>query len=292
MLTIGSPISPWHAVILGIVQGATEFLPISSTAHLIVVQRLLGRSEQQVKEDPFTVAIQLGTLVAVFIYFRADIARMVKAVWKDAKSFRIIGSESPDGRLAKLILVGTIPAGICGLLFKKRLEASFYNPTSIAIVAIVFALLMLAAEWWAKRRVARGLPARDEYQITLFDVLFVGVFQALALMPGGSRSGTTITAGLFAGLDRAAAARFSFLLSLPVILAAGVKDIVDKWHELTAPGMMQSLVIGLAVSAVVGYACIAWLLYFLKSYSTAWFVVYRILFGILLLIAVGLGWFA
>lgn len=283
---------PWHAVILGIVQGATEFLPISSTAHLIVVQRLLGRSDQQVKDDPFTVAIQLGTLVAVFIYFRADIARMVQAVWQDVKSFRLIGSESPDGRLAKLILVGTVPAGISGLLFKKILEAKFYNPTSIALVAIVFALLMYASEWWAKRKLKRGIMPRGDASIGLFDALFIGVFQAFALMPGGSRSGTTITAGLFAGLDRAAAARFSFLLSLPVILAAGLKDVIDKWHELTDPAMMQSLLIGLAVSAVVGYASIAWLLHFLKSYSTAWFVAYRIVFGILLLIAVSLGWFA
>lgn len=281
----------WHAVILGIVQGATEFLPISSTAHLIVVQRLLGHSDSEVKHEPFTVAIQLGTLVAVFIYFRADIARMLKAVWKDLKSFRLIGSESSDGRLAKLILIGTIPAGISGLLFKKTLEEKFYNPTSIAVVAIVLAMFMLAAEWWAKWRIARGLPVRTENQITLFDAFFIGIFQALALMPGGSRSGTTITAGLFAGLDRAAAARFSFLLSLPVILAAGVKDAIDKWHELTEPGIMQSLLVGLAVSAAVGYASIAWLLRFLKTYSTVWFVVYRIVFGILLLIAVGLGLF-
>lgn len=280
----------WHAVVLGIVQGLTEFLPISSTAHLIVAQRLLGRSEQQVKDDPFTVAIQLGTLVAVFVYFRLDIGRMIKAFFRDLAENRIVSSATTDGRIAKLILLGTIPVGLCGLLLKKTLEKHFYNPTSIGVVAIVFALLMLVSEWWAKRRIAKGRTPRTDRHITMFDALFVGAAQCLALMPGGSRSGTTITAGLFAGLDRAAAARFSFLLSIPALLAAGGKDLFDKRKELVHGDSLLSLGIGLAVSALVGYVCIAWLLKYLSKHSTAGFVVYRVLFGVLLIGLAAAGW--
>ena len=282
----------WQIVVLGLVQGLTEFLPISSTAHLIVAQRMFGRTEQQVKEDPFTVAIQLGTLVAVFVYFRADIGRMIRAFVQDLKERRLFSSSSNDGRLAKLIILGTVPVGVCGLLFKKTLETHFYNLTSIGIVAIVFALFMLLSEWWAKRRIARGLAPRTEKQITLFDALFVGCAQCLALMPGGSRSGTTITAGLFAGLDRAAAARFSFLLSLPAILAAGLKDVYEKRHELLHRDTMMSLSVGLIISALVGYVCIAWLLRYLSKHSTVWFVVYRILLGVALIGMATMGWFS
>lgn len=282
----------WQVITLGLIQGLTEFLPISSTAHLIVAQRMFGRTEEQVKKDPFTVAIQLGTIVAVFIFFRTDIWRMTKAFFRDLAENRIVSSATNDGRLAKLIIVGTIPVGICGLIFKKVLEEKFYNPTSIGVVAIVFALLMLASEWWAKRRIARGITPRTQTQITLFDALFVGCAQCLALMPGGSRSGTTITAGLFAGLDRTAAARFSFLLSLPAIVAAGLKDVYEKRHELIHGDTMLSLGVGLIVSAIVGYASIAWLLRYLTTHSTVWFVVYRIIFGAGLIAAAAAWWFA
>jgi undecaprenyl-diphosphatase len=278
----------WQAVILGIVQGATEFLPISSTAHLILVQRLFGRTHDQIKDDPFTITIQLGTIAAVLLYFRTDLFAMARAVWDDLRQRRWLVSGSPEGRLARLIVLGTIPAGVLGLLAKKKLEANFYHPAAIGVVAIVFALLLLAAEWWARRRAGRVLET-----VTWRDALFIGFFQALALMPGGSRSGTTITAGLFAGLTRPAAARFSFLLSVPVIFAAGLKDVIDKRHELTASGeMMTNLMVGLIVSGLVGYACIAWLLHFLKSSSTMVFIVYRILLGIALLCLVAGGFFA
>lgn len=282
----------WQVVVLGLVQGFTEFLPISSTAHLIVAQRMFGQSEEQVKKDPFTVAIQLGTLFAVFVYFRTDIVKMIRGFFYDLYQNRIFSSATNEGRLSKLIILGTIPVGICGLLFKKKLEEHFYNPTSIGIVAIVFALLMLLSEVWAKRRLARGIPSRQEHQITLFDALLVGCAQCLALMPGGSRSGTTITAGLFAGLDRAAAARFSFLLSLPAILAAGLKDCYEKRKDLIEGGNLFSLAVGLVVSGIVGYVCIAWLLKFLTKHSTIWFVIYRIILGILLITAAYKGWFA
>ena len=284
----------WEAVLLGIIQGLTEFLPISSTAHLLVARNLLGH---QRIDDAFTTVIQLGTLVAVFAYFRADIAALIRGVVTDLRRFRI--GSTPEGRMAWLIVLGTIPVGVVGLLWKKRLKETFYNLESIAVVSIVFALLLAAAEWWAARRARRGTPMRGEADVTWVDALWVGLWQALALMPGGSRSGTTITGGLFAGFTRPAAARFSFLLSLPAVLAAGMKELYDEYKKLKIadpndPSLFASgdetvaLVVGTLVSAVVGYAAIAWLLHFLQRYSTAVFIVYRLLFGGAILLALWL----
>jgi undecaprenyl-diphosphatase len=287
----------WQAIVLGVIQGLTEFLPISSTAHLLVARELMGHPHS---DDAFTVVIQLGTLVAVFVYFRADISHMLKGLWADIRAWKL--ASTPDSLLGWQIVLGTVPAVAIGFLFKKQLKATFFNPQSIAVVAIVFALLMLAAEWWAHRRIRRGLPPRDDTAITWLDALWIGFWQACALMPGGSRSGTTITGGLFAGLTRPAAARFSFLLSLPVILGAGLKELYDEYKKLRTPEPDQpvslfasgddvtALVVGTLVSAVVGYFAIAFLLSFLRRYSTIVFVVYRILLGATIfgLIAAGL----
>lgn len=276
----------WQAVLLGVIQGLTEFLPISSTAHLLVARKLLGHSNP---EDAFTVVIQLGTLVAVFVYFRADIAHMLTGLWADIRARKL--ASTSDSRLGWMIVLGTVPAVIVGFTFKKQLKGWFFNAQSIAVVSIVFALLMLLAEWWAHRRVRRGLTPRSEGEITCLDALWVGVWQACALMPGGSRSGTTITGGLLAGLARSAAARFSFLLSLPVILGAGLKELYDEYKKYRAPQEgeppslfasgddVTALMVGTLVSGVVGYFAIAFLLGFLKRYSMAVFVVYRILLG-------------
>jgi undecaprenyl-diphosphatase len=281
----------WQVIVLGVVQGLTEFLPISSTAHLIIAQRLFGRSIHDIKDDPFTIGIQLGTLVAVAIYFHGDFRKMIVSVYKDLYHNQLFRSRNNDSRVAKLIVLGTIPVVVCGLLFKKMLESYFYNPMSIGIVAIVFALLMLLSEWWSRRLKSRGLTLRNESQITLFDALWIGAFQCLALMPGGSRSGTTISAGLFAGLDRAAAARFSFLLSFPAVLGAGLYDLFKKRKELMDTSLLLSLGVGLVVSAIVGYFCIHWLIGFLKKYSTNWFVLYRVVFGVILILLALKGWF-
>jgi undecaprenyl-diphosphatase len=287
----------WQAVLLGIIQGLTEFLPISSTAHLIVARKLLGHVKS---EDAFTVVIQLGTLAAVFVYFRADIAHMLKGLWADIRARRL--ASTPDSRLGWLIVLGTIPAVVVGYALQKDLKRLFFNPQSIAIVSIVFALLMLASEWWWHRRVKRGHTPRPESAINWLDALWVGMWQACALMPGGSRSGTTITGGLFAGLARSAAARFSFLLSLPVILGAGLKELYDEYKKLRvlpegeAPSVFASgdeisaLVVGTLVSAIVGYISIAFLLSFLKRYSMAVFVVYRLLLGAAILVLLAQGY--
>ena len=287
----------WHAIVLGVVQGLTEFLPISSTAHLLVVRELLGHPHP---DDAFTVAIQLGTLVAVVAYFRADLRRIAAGFVVDVTSLRL--GSTPESRLGWLIGLGTVPAVLVGFLFKKQLKATFFNLPSVAAVATAFALLLAASEWWARRRAARGSEPRAETDITWLDALWIGCWQACALMPGGSRSGTTLTGGLFAGLGRAAAARFSFLLSVPVILGAGLKDIWDEYKKLRAldpdgppslfasPDDTAALIVGTLVSAVVGYFAVAVLLHFLKRYSTAVFVLYRLVFGAVLFAALAAGW--
>jgi undecaprenyl-diphosphatase len=287
----------WEAVLLGVIQGLTEFLPISSTAHLVVARELLRHPHA---DDAFTVVIQLGTLVAVFVYFRSEVAHMLKGLWADIRARRL--ASTPDSRLGWLIVLGTVPGVVCGYLFKKQLKENFFNPTSIAIVAIVYALLMAAAEWWAHRRTRLGRAQREETQITWLDALWIGAWQACALMPGGSRSGTTITGGLFAGLARPAAARFSFLLSLPIILGAGLKELYDEYKKLHVPDPdegpslfasgddVTALVVGTVVSGIVGYFAIAFLLNFLKRYNTAVFIVYRLVFAGVIFVLIARGY--
>lgn len=286
----------WEAVLLGVVQGLTEFLPISSTAHLIVVRQVLGHAHV---EDAFTVVIQLGTLAAVFAYFWPDVTRMLWGLAVDLRHLSFAGN--PDSRLCWLIVLGSLPAILIGAALKDWLKRTFFNVPSVAVVSVVFAGLMLAAEWWAVRRAAQGRAAKDEGDLGWAEALWVGLWQAFALMPGGSRSGTTITGGLFAGLSRPAAARFSFLLSLPVILGAGLKELYDEYRKLegsageSPPSLFASgdqvvaLAVGTLVSAVVGYVAIAFLIGYLRRYSTAVFVAYRLLLGgvILGLLAAG-----
>jgi undecaprenyl-diphosphatase len=288
--------SIWEAVVLGVIQGLTEFLPISSTAHLLVARQLMHHPHPA---DAFTVAVQLGTLVAVYIYFRAEIAELIAGVRSDVRQLRL--GTTPGARLAWLIGLGTIPAVVVGFTLHHWLKDTFFNIPSIAVVAIVYALLLAAAEWWAHRRLRKGYKGRDEHNISWLDALWVGCWQACALMPGGSRSGTTITGGLFAGLARPAAARFSFLLSLPIILGAGLKELYDEYRKLKHPvegegpslfastDEVTALVVGLVVSGVVGYFAIAFLLRFLQRYSTAVFIVYRLLLGAALLVFAAAG---
>jgi undecaprenyl-diphosphatase len=273
----------WEAALLGVIQGLTEFLPISSTAHLVVARQLLGHDNPN---DAFTTVIQLGTLAAVVSYFRTDIRTLGRAVLADFRRRRL--ASSPESRMAWLIVLGTVPVVVVGGLYGRQLKETFYKLDVMAWVAVVFAALMAAAELWARRRIRSGRPELPEDRVGWREALWVGAWQALALMPGASRSGATITAGLFAGLSRAAAARFSFLLSLPSVLAAGVKDLYDERETLLGSAdQALPLLVGLVVSGVVGYLAIAWLLHFLKRYSTFVFVAYRLaLAGVILLLLV------
>lgn len=286
----------WEAILLGVVQGLTEFLPISSTAHLLFVRQMLGHPHP---DDAFTTVIQLGTLVAVLAYFRQDIWTLTTAVIRDVRQLKF--ASTPESRMAWLIVLGTIPVVIMGGLFKSWLKKTFYDLPTMAVVAIVFALLMAASEVWVKRRQQRSEPETGETDLRWWQALMVGLWQVTALMPGASRSGTTITGGLFAGLSRPTAARFSFLLSLPSVFGAGMKELYDEYKHFKHPDPDMppslfassddalSLAVGLVVSAIVGYAAIAWLLSFLRRYTLFAFVAYRLVLGVTILLLIASG---
>lgn len=265
-----------EAVILGIIQGVTEWLPISSTAHLRIAPELFGWS------DPgagFTAVIQLGTLFAVLLFFRSDIVRVFSG-W--VRSFT--DKEQRNTLEAKQgwgIVIGTLPIVIFGVLFQKSIKAELRSLYVVAIALILMGIVLAIAE-----RV--GKQARSMQDLTVKDGLWVGLWQAIALIPGASRSGSTIAGGLFAGLDRESAARYSFLLSIPSIAAAGIKELVSVRHELGGLNLMPTIVCT-AVSFVVGYLTIAFLLKFLQQRSTTVFVIYRIALGIVLLLLLKQG---
>jgi undecaprenyl-diphosphatase len=264
--------SPIQIVVLALVQAVTEFLPISSSGHLILIPRLLGWGDQGLS---FDIATNTGTLLAVILYFRRDLAGVARealaapAVWRP---------DAPAGaRLAWLLLLGTLPAAVVGLLAHRWISTAGRNPVLIACDLIVWGLLLGVADRFARER-------RDEGSLSPRDALLVGCAQALALVPGTSRSGITITALLLLGLSRPAAARFSFLLAVPVGLLAEAKDLLD--HLLgdgIEAGALTAMLLGVVVSAVAGYAVIAWLLAWLRRRSLMVFVVYRVAFGLALL---------
>ncbi len=259
-------------IVLALLQGLTEFLPISSSAHLILVPVLTGWQDQGLA---FDVAVHVGTLIAVVGYFRHEVGRMIVA-WLDSLRHRRL---TPDGRLAWAVLLGTIPAGLAGLAFKDVIETSLRSPLVIATTTVVFGLLLGWADW-------RGRRARSEYQMRWDDVLAVGLAQALALVPGTSRSGITMTAGLLMGLTREAAARFSFLLSIPIIVLAGGLLGLDL-VESAQPVDWTALGLGVVLSAAAAYACIYFFLKLLERMGMLPFVLYRLLLGAVLFVLFG-----
>jgi undecaprenyl-diphosphatase len=279
-LAVAAALSPleacWRALVLGVVQGLTEFLPISSTAHLKVVPLLLGWGDPGIA---FTAVIQLGSIAAVLAYFRHDLASVARGM---GRALRHGQWRDPDARLGVAIALGTLPILLAGIALKcwvPQYESSvFRSTTSIAIVSIVMALLLAFAEVVGRRQ-------RRIEQVTARDGLLVGLAQALALVPGVSRSGSTLTASLFDGWDRTAAARFSFLLGIPAISLAGLAELRQAFTA-SASGFSGTLptLVGILSAAVVSWLAIAWLLRFLQQHSTWLFVVYRLLFGLVLLL--------
>jgi undecaprenyl-diphosphatase len=270
----------FDSIILGIIQGLTEFLPISSTAHLRIIPALLGW------EDPgadFTAVIQWGTVVAVVIYFQRDIWQIVRAFLTELTP-RTVGS-TLEGRLGWLIILGTIPVVVFGLRFKHDIETTLRSLYVISASAIGLALVLVCAECWVRRRQQAQQPEKELEQLTWRDALLVGLAQVLALIPGASRSGVTITAALFLGMSRSTAARFSFLLSLPAVFGAGVLELSTKWDKLVgSQDQAINLVTCTVVSGLVGYGSIAWLLYYLRTHSTYLFIIYRLVLGAALLL--------
>ncbi len=268
-----------HAVILGVVQALTEFLPVSSTAHLLVFGELLGQHLDDAQFRAFVDIIQSGTTLAVLVYFRDDIGRLVGAGVRSLVRLRPL--ETAESRLGWYIVLGTIPAAVLGKLFEKRIEA-FGNWVIVGSL-IVLGLVLLAAE-----RLARH--ARDISDVTARDAFLVGCGQALALIPGCSRSGTTLTTGMLLGLKREAAARFSFLLSVPIILGAGAYKLYKTRPALRGqPAWIAATLVGTAVSAVGGYLVIGWLLGWLRTRTTYVFVVWRILAGVAIAVLIARG---
>ena len=254
--------------VLAIIQGLTEFLPVSSSAHLLLVPVLTDWEDQGLA---FDVALHIGSLIAVILYFRKEIGRMWFA-WVDSLRHRRLDE---DGRLAWAVILGTIPVGLAGLLFNDIISNALRSPIVVAVGLIGFGILLGVADWKHK-------GGKSEYQMSKMDVLWIALAQALALIPGTSRSGITIMAALFLGLSREAAARFSFLLSIPVIALAGGYETVGLVRQEAAVDWL-AVVIGAIVAGVSAYLCIHYFLVFIRKVGMQPFVIYRILLGLMLL---------
>ncbi|MGC4191110.1 MAG: undecaprenyl-diphosphatase UppP [Thermomicrobiales bacterium] len=277
----------WQAIVLGIVQGLTEFLPISSSAHLIIFPWLF---EWETSSLSFDAALHLGTLVAVVIYFRAEILRMVAAIplalSQPVRLLTAPGDElsdrEMDGKLGWLLVIATIPGLIAGLLLESKINEYFHTDDNSrkAIVMIATMMIVVGLILGLAERVAKHV--RPLASIGWVDALIIGCAQALAVIPGTSRSGSTLTAGLFRGIKRADAARFSFLAGMPLILGAGVKAILDAADEGMTQHEVVLFVVGAVTAAIVGFATIWVLLKFLQRQNTVVFVAYRVVFGLFL----------
>ncbi len=275
-----------QAVVLGIIQGLTEFLPISSTGHLRIVPALFGWNDPGAA---FTAVIQFGTLVAVLLYFRNDITAISGSVMKGIANRSMFHDR--NAQMGWMIAAGTVPIVIAGFLLKHQIETSFRSLYIIASSLIILALVLMVAEYFTKRRLQRGERLKSLEELSWKEAVIVGCWQAVALIPGSSRSGTTITGGLFVGMNRETAARFSFLLSLPSVFAAGVLELVKERELLFSADIgLLNLFVATLVSGLVGYASIAFLINYLKKHSTYLFIIYRLLigFGLLFLLRAGI----
>ena len=259
---------PLHAIVLGIVQGLTEFIPVSSTGHLVVIPALLGWPEQSLA---FDTVLPLGTLLAVLAYFRHDWLHIADA-WLNSIFRRRI--ELPEERLAWLIVVGCVPAAIAGMLFEKWFEQMFARPVMVGYFLVVTAGILVAGEVLSGKQ-------RELAKLRLSDAVVVGLAQALAILPGVSRSGSTISGGLLVGLTRSAAARFSFLLATPIIFGAGVTQLPRALREQHgASSEALALALGFAAAAIVGYLSISYMLRYLRRGSLYPFAAYCAVVGV------------
>lgn len=266
-----------EAAILGLVQGLTEFLPISSSAHLRIVGEFLPNAQ-----DPgaaFTAITQLGTETAVVVFFWRDIVRIIRA-WTGSLVGKVPTSD-PDVRMGWLVILGSLPIGILGLLFQDQIESTLRSMWLTATMLIVFGLILAVAD-------AVGKQNRTLEQLTVRHGIFYGFAQALALIPGVSRSGGTITAGLFMGYNREAAARYSFLLAIPAVYASGFFQLVKSYDQPGPYGLAETA-LATGIAFVVGFVIIGWFLKFVSTRSYGLFVWYRILLGLALFLLLGFG---
>jgi len=259
-----------HIIVLALLQGLTEFLPISSSGHLILVPRLLGWTDQGLA---FDVAVHVGTLTAVVWYFRHDLLELARSWFGSLAT----GRKDANSRLAWGVILGTIPVGLAGLMFSSIVEGSLRSPLVIAGTTVGFGLLLGVAD-------SRGRKTRDEHSLAITDILWIGLAQALALVPGTSRSGITMTAGLLLGLTREAAARFSFLLSIPVIVLAGGLETAQLVQQ-PGPVAWLDILLGASISAASAYLCIHVFLRLIGRSGMWPFVVYRLVLGAVIVAA-------
>ncbi|HUJ60501.1 MAG TPA: undecaprenyl-diphosphatase UppP [Kofleriaceae bacterium] len=265
----------WFAAVLGVVQGLTEFIPVSSTAHLKIARALLG---QHVPNDTFTAyiaVIQLGTLAAVLVYFAKDLVHLAVAM--------VRAPTTHDGKLPFMLALGTLPIVVVGLLFRHRIESDLTSIYLIAGTLIGIGLVMAVIDQHAVGREGRTIAT-----LTYTDALLVGLAQTLALVPGVSRSGSTICMALLLGFTRSDSARFSFLLSIPAVAGAGILEASKAFHELGS-GAIPAIGVGCGVAAITGYATIAWFLRWLGSHQLLGFAIYRIACGVALVAAIAAG---
>lgn len=268
-----------QVVVLSIVQGLTEFLPISSSGHLAIVSRVFFHGDAGAS---FTAVSQLGTEAAVLVFFARDIARILKA-WFDGLLVRA-HRDNVDYRLGWYVIIGSIPIGVLGFLFKDVIRTEVRNLWVVATAMLVFSAVIAVAEYFSKQD-------RHADQLTWRDGVFVGVAQCLALVPGVSRSGATISAGLVRGLDRPLAARFGFLLAIPAVFASGLFSLPDAFHPVSE-GMSATgaqLAVSVVITFVIGYAAVAWLLRFLNNHAMYWFVGYRVILSLTLMALLATG---
>jgi undecaprenyl-diphosphatase len=261
-----------HVIVLAIIQGITEFLPISSSGHLILVPHFLHWPDQGLA---FDAAIHIGTLAAVILYFRVQLTHMASAWFSSLRTRQL----TPDSRLAWAVLWGTIPVGLAGLLFSDYIEKNFRSPLLVASTLSVYGVLL----WLADRR---GRRERDEYSMGWRDAMIIGLAQALALVPGTSRSGVTMTAGLTLGLTREAAARYSFLLAVPGTALAALLECW-KMSQVAEAVDWQAVVLGIAIAAASGFLCIHFLLRFIQRIGMWPFTIYRLVLAAVIVYVFG-----
>jgi undecaprenyl-diphosphatase len=272
--------SLWEALLLGVVEGFTEFLPISSTGHLTILEKLLGYSIDDPDITAFTAIIQIGAVLATLIYFRSDIFRIAKAWFAGLADQE--DRKKPDYRFGWAVLLGSLPIGIVGLLFKDQIETVLRSLWFVAGALLLWSGVM----WYADHKARQD---RTEKDVTWKDTLIIGITQCLALIPGVSRSGATMSAGLLRGLDRVTVTKLSFFLSIPALLAAGTYQAIDEFGNIGNGVGWTATIAAAATSFVVAYIVISWLLKFIAGHSYSVFIYYRLALGTLLMVLLTTG---
>lgn len=270
----------WHAILLGAVEGVTEFLPISSTGHLTILEKLLGYSIDDPDVTAFTAIIQVGAVLATIVFLRHDIWR-IGVAWLRGLVSRT-GRTDPDYRFGWAVVLGSIPIGIVGLVFKDQIETTLRSLWFVGSMLVAWSAVM----WYADRSPRQD---RHEADVTWKDTLIIGTTQCLALIPGVSRSGATMSAGLLRGIDRVTVTRLSFFLSIPALAAAGVLQTITEYDNISNGVGWAPTLVATVVSFAVAYVAVSWLLKFIAGHDYTVFIVYRVVLGAVVLLLVGTG---